>query len=400
MEKLSTTIRDYAWGSTTSMAELFGREATGGPEAEMWIGAHPGAPSVLEPSGLPLDAAIEADPVGTLGATVAAAYGRLPYLLKILAAAAPLSLQVHPTLEQAAAGFALEEANGPALDAPDRNYKDDQHKPEMIVALTAFEALSGFRVPAEAAAAFDWLAATVTEASALAVAQNLADALRAGDLAPAVALLLGDGEDVRRLATLAARAVDAAPEAAAAADRSLGLLPRLAGFYPGDTGVLLALMLNLVSLRPGQAMSLPAGNIHAYLHGTGVEIMANSDNVLRGGLTPKHVDVPELLKVVKFEATAPHAVEPEPIREGLAVYRSGFAEFDLGVLTHAATPVTLPAGGPCAVVVISGSLTLRSADTELTLGPGESAFVEANDAPVTALGDEAVEAYVAFTPAG
>ncbi|WP_394160236.1 mannose-6-phosphate isomerase, class I [Galactobacter valiniphilus] len=398
MDKLSTTIRDYAWGSTTSMAELFGREASGSPEAEMWIGAHPGAPSVVEPSGLPLDAAIEADPAGTLGAEVAQRYGRLPYLLKILAAAAPLSLQVHPTLEQAAAGFAFEEANGPAIDAPDRNYKDDQHKPEMIVALTAFEALSGFRRPAEAAGAFAWLAAAVDEPSAAAAAQNLTAALTAGDLAPAVALLLGDGEDVRRLATLAARAVDAAPDAAAAADASLGLLPRLAGFYPGDTGVLLALMLNLVSLRPGQAMSLPAGNIHAYLHGTGVEIMANSDNVLRGGLTPKHVDVPELLKVVRFEATEPHAVEPEQLAEGLAVYRSGFAEFDLGLLTHAAAPVTLPAGGPCAVVVVSGSLTLRAGGAELTLGPGESAFVEASDAPATAEGDATLEAYVAFTP--
>jgi len=398
MDKLSTTVRDYAWGSKTSMAELFGHEPSGSPEAEMWIGAHPGAPSVLRPSGLPLDAAIAADPEGMLGGVVASRYGRLPYLLKVLAAAEPLSLQVHPTLAQAAAGFAAEEANGPAIDAPTRNYKDDQHKPEMIVALTAFEALSGFREPADAVAAFRWLQETVEEPDASDVAAALADALAAGELAGAVRLVLDAGDDARRLATLAARAVESSHDEATSADASLGLLPRLADFYPGDTGVLLALMLNLVSLRPGEAMSLPAGNIHAYLFGTGVEIMANSDNVLRGGLTPKHVDVPELLRVVLFEPTAPHRVPAQDLAPGLAVYRSGFDEFDLAVITPAAEPVGLPGAGATAVVVIAGELTLRRGDETLTLGPGESAFVAGSELPVTAHGPEGLLAYAAFTP--
>lgn len=398
MQKLSNTVRDYAWGSKTSLAELFGREPSGSPEAELWIGAHPGAPSVLEPQGLPLDAAIASDPQGMLGAAVASEHGRLPFLLKILAASEPLSLQVHPNLEQAAAGFAAEEATGPAQDAPDRNYRDDQHKPEMIVALTAFEALSGFRDTAASAPAFDWLAAHVEVEGARNAALNIAEALRAGDLAPAVALLLQADDDVRRLALLGARAVDAASDDAAATNPSLGLLPRLAAFHPGDTGALLALLLHLVSLKPGEALSLPAGNIHAYLHGTGVEIMANSDNVLRGGLTSKHVDVPELLRIVLFEPLDPHRVQPLSPAPGLEIYRSGFAEFDLARISHAQAPVTLPGSGAAAVVVVAGSLTLTAADwSTLELERGESAFVEGRDLPVTAQGSDGVEAYLGYT---
>lgn len=398
MQKLSNTVRDYAWGSKTSLAELFGRDPSGGPEAELWIGAHPGAPSLLEPQGLPLDAAIAAEPQGMLGAAMAAEYGRLPFLLKILAAAEPLSLQVHPTLEQAAAGFAAEEASGPAVDAPDRNYRDDQHKPEMIVALTAFEALSGFRDTLASAPAFDWLAAHVEEQSARNAALSIAEALRAGDLAPAVALILQADDGVRRLALLGARAVDAAGHDAAATDASLLLLPRLAAFHPEDTGALLALLLHLVSLKPGEALSLPAGNIHAYVHGTGVEIMANSDNVLRGGLTTKHVDVPELLRIVLFEPLAPHRVQPLSPTPGLEIYRSGFAEFDLARISHADKPVTLPGGGAGAVVVVAGSMTLTAADgSTLELARGETAFIEGRDLPVTAQGSEALEAYLGHT---
>lgn len=398
MQKLSNTVRDYAWGSKTSLAELFGREPSGSPEAELWIGAHPGAPSVLEPARLPLDAAIAADPARMLGATVDAQYGRLPFLLKILAAAEPLSLQVHPNPEQAAAGFAAEQATGPEQDAPDRNYRDDQHKPEMIVALTAFEALSGFRDTAVSAHAFDWLASHVDEESARNAALTVAEALRAGDLAPAVALLMQADDAVRRLALLGARAVDAASEDAAAVDPSLLLLPRLAAFHPGDSGALIALLLHLVSLRPGEAMSLPAGNLHAYLHGTGVEIMANSDNVLRGGLTPKHVDVPELLRIVRFEPLEPHRVQPLSPAPGLEIYRSGFAEFDLARISHAEAPVTLPGVGAAAVVVLSGTLVLTAADgSALELARGESAFIEGGDLPVTAQGNDGVEAYLGYT---
>ena len=395
MYQLSNTIRDYDWGSRTSMAQIFGREATGSPEAEMWIGAHPGAPSRRSGDGEGLNALIDADPQGALGEKIAARFGRLPFLLKVLAAQEPLSLQVHPNLEQAAAGFADEQANGPELSSPQRNYRDDQHKPEMIVALTPFEALSGFRNTEAAALAFDWLASHVTEQSAVEAAQTIAEALRAGDLAPAVALILQADDGVRRLAFLGARAVDAEPEAALAADASLGLLPRLAGFHPGDTGTLLALLLNLVSLQPGQAMALQAGNIHAYLHGTGIEIMANSDNVLRGGLTTKHVDVPELLRVVRFETLEPQMVQPQELGDGAELYASGFEEFDLLRLSHSAEPARLPAHGPSAVIVTSGTLTLsNAAGDHLVLGPGESAFITAADGHVTAEGDERLEAFV------
>lgn len=402
MRKLSNTIRDYAWGSTTSLAELLGHDAQGDPEAELWIGAHPGAPSELVPEGTGLHEAIAADPEGMLGREVAAEYGRLPYLLKLLAAAQPLSLQVHPDLEQARAGFAAEEDTGPDRGAPNRNYRDDQHKPEMIVALTPFEALSGFRPTAESAPAFEWLAEHVQEPGAANAASGVAAALRAGDLAPATALLLQADDDVRRLAVLGARSVDDAAVAAAEVDHSLELLPRLAAFYPGDSGVLLSLLLHLVRLAPGEAMSLPAGNIHAYLEGTGVEIMANSDNVLRGGLTSKHVDVPELLRIVRFEPLDPHRVVAQTLSPGLEVYRSGFAEFDLARLTATESAVPLPGIGAAEVIVLHGTLVLTAKEGQadgstLELARGESAFVAGSDLPVMLGGSPDLEAYIAFT---
>ena len=399
MQKLSNTIRDYAWGSTTSLAQLLGHDAQGGPEAELWIGAHPGAPSTLQPGGERLDEAIAADPRGLLGDTVAAEYGRLPYLLKVLAAAEPLSLQVHPDAEQARAGFAAEEADGPERTAPNRNYRDDQHKPEMVVALTPFEALSGFRPTDASAVAFEWLAGQVQEESARNAASGIAAALRAGDLGPAAALLLRADDDVRRLAVLAARAVDNNAQDAAAADTSLALLPRLAAFYPSDTGVLLSLLLHHVRLAPGEAMALPAGNLHAYLEGTGVEIMANSDNVLRGGLTSKHMDVPELLRIVRFEPLDPHRVTPEQVSQGVEVYRSGFAEFDLARVGATGGPVPLPGVGAAEVIVLGGELTLRSGEDTLVLRRGESAFVAGSELPATLEGSDDVEAYLAFTSA-
>lgn len=388
MLELKTPLRDYAWGSRTAMAELFGREPSGKPEAELWIGAHPGAPAVLAADGRRLDEAIADDPPAWLGEAVAQRFGRLPFLLKVLSAAEPLSLQVHPTLEQAAAGFAAEELSGPPLDSPERNYKDNQHKPEMIVALTPFEALAGFREPGACAPAFSWLAEAVREQGASQAAQTLAEALSAGDLGPAVALLLRDSADLSRLSVLAARAVDASPDAANAVDPQLLLLPRLAAFHPSDTGVLLALLLNYVTLTPGEAISLPAGVMHAYLEGTGIEIMAASDNVLRGGLTTKHIDVDELLRIVRLEPSQPTDVVPVNDAPGSELYTPGFEEFGLQRLAPGAAEVTVRQDGPAAVVVTRGTLRLRAASgASLELTPGRSAYLAPADAPVVASGD-------------
>ncbi|WP_146363652.1 mannose-6-phosphate isomerase, class I [Arthrobacter yangruifuii] len=404
MYLLRNTLRPYAWGSTTAIAELFGREPSGKPEAELWIGAHSGAPSSLVPpvdGSETLDELIAADPGRMLGADTAARFGpELPFLAKILAAGSPLSLQVHPTAAQARAGYAGEEEAGIDRGARERNYKDEHHKPEMIFALTPFEALCGFRDPAEAADLFRAVAAAVT-ASGRPVPELLewiVAELSSGRPAPerlrtVFSTLISDGEPVRP-------AVEAAAAAAAdAADtdfaRELATLVELNGYYPGDPGVLISLLLNRASLQPGDAVYLPAGNVHAYLNGLGVEVMASSDNVLRGGLTPKHVDIPELLKTVDFRPLGIPYLTADEAGPGQQVFRPPFEEFALQRLELAQGPAgspgdTLPAempvlqNGPAVVIAVRGTVVLVSPAGSLVLEAGQSAFLPAVDAPVTA----------------
>ncbi|WP_030759747.1 mannose-6-phosphate isomerase, class I [Streptomyces griseus] len=367
MERLVNTVRPYAWGSTTAIPELLGTAPTGEPQAEMWMGAHPGAPSLTARG--PLNALIEADPVRELGRAAVDRFGpRLPFLLKLLAAGAPLSLQVHPDLDQARAGYAAEEAAGIPADAPHRTYKDDNHKPELICALTPFEGFCGFRAPAEAA---DTLAALGVDSLKpyvdLLHAHPEEDALRE----VLTALLTADpGEMAHTVA-----------EAAAAADRLGGAhapYASLAHHFPGDPGVIAAMLLHHVTLQPGEALYLGAGVPHAYLSGLGVEIMANSDNVLRCGLTPKHVDVPELLRVVRFEPADPGVLRPEASPSGEEVYETPIDEFRLSRLVRAegAAPTDLTAATPQILLATAG----RPKAGETTLAPGESVFVPAGEA--------------------
>ncbi len=382
MDRLQNTVRPYAWGSTTALPELLGERPTGEPQAELWMGAHPGAPSRVDRGGGPvaLSEVISADPEGELGPAAVAAFGpRLPFLLKILAAAQPLSLQVHPDLGRAAAGFADEEARGVPRDAPHRNYKDDQHKPELLAALTPFEGLCGFRPAVEAAA--------------------LLSALEVDDLKPYVDILRAGPEEAALREVLTAvlsadreRVADTVHQAAAAA-RRLATAPEpgpyaadcaayagIAGHHPGDPGLLAAMLLNHVRLQPGEALYLGAGVPHAYLAGLGVEIMANSDNVLRCGLTPKHVDVPELLRVVRFEAGAPAVLAPEPGPDGAEVFETPVGEFRLSRYAPApgGEPRTLPEGAAQIVLCTAGRAVLHDENgAELALRPGRSAYVAA-----------------------
>ncbi|HKC29826.1 MAG TPA: mannose-6-phosphate isomerase, class I, partial [Jatrophihabitans sp.] len=281
---LDGVLRRYNWGSPTAIPRLLGMEPDGRPVAELWFGAHPDDPAFAPAHGSTLDQLIAAEPQRLLGAEVVERFGpRLPYLLKVLAADKALSIQVHPNREQAREGFAREDAAGIPRDAPERNYRDDNHKPELLCALTPFDALCGFRPVAE----------TQQLLASLDVAELafVADALRGPDpLRAAFTALLTHPDPAPIVAAVRARVADATDGPAYAA--------RLAAQdAPDDVGVALTLLLNYVRLEPGEAIFLGAGNVHAYLRGTGVEIMANSDNVLRCGLTSKHVDVPELLKI-------------------------------------------------------------------------------------------------------
>lgn len=386
MDRLENTVRPYAWGSTTALPALLGEAPTGEPQAELWMGAHPGAPSLVERGAgpQPLSEVIAADPRGELGDRAVETYGpRLPFLLKLLAAASPLSLQVHPDSTQAAAGHADEEKRGVPLDAPHRNYKDASHKPELICALTVFEGLCGFRHPHEAAALLEGLGVDGLK--------PYADILRAHPETDALrevltALLTADADEMAATVAAAAEAAETAAETSAEGRAAYGVYAGIARHYPGDPGVLAAMLLNHVVLRPGEALFLAAGVPHAYLDGLGVEIMANSDNVLRCGLTPKHVDVPELLRVVRFEPTEPGVLRPEADgTTGEEVYETPVGEFRLSrfTLVPGAAPHTLRAPAAQILLCTAGTALLQGqsggAAQDLSLTAGRSAYVPAGE---------------------
>ncbi|GAA3748153.1 mannose-6-phosphate isomerase [Spinactinospora alkalitolerans] len=387
MRRLINQVRPYAWGSTTAIPRLLGREPDGTPQAELWLGAHPGAPSrlVTEDGEVPFCDVIAADPKDALGERTVTRFGeRLPFLLKVLAAEAPLSLQVHPDAARARAGHAAEEAAGIAVDAPDRNYRDPHHKPELVLALEPFEALCGFRDPAEARADLEGFGCDLAEAlRADLAARDRRAALRAA----MTRLLTLSGRDRDALVADLVAEFAARLESGDPAGPHAATVVELAGRYPGDPGAAAALLLNRITLRPGEALFLPAGNVHAYLRGTAVEIMAGSDNVLRAGLTAKHVDSAELLAVVDF-AVLPIPYARPVAEDGRLDFRPGVADFALSVIGPGGAAAHLPGGAPTIVLALEGSAVLRTdSGGELVLRRGESAFVSAADGPVAVEGD-------------
>jgi mannose-6-phosphate isomerase len=375
----------YAWGSRSAIAELTGRPTpTAQPEAELWMGAHPMAPSrVMRGSSLSLAEVIARDPERELGAKVAKEFGpRLPFLFKVLAAAEPLSIQAHPSAAQARAGFDEEEKKGIPRDAGHRNYKDASHKPELLCALTPFDALCGFRAIARTIELFDRLGVAALD-DKLAPLRATRDAK---GLAETFRLIMTTPE-IERMPI-----VDAVVEACAASGDSFAKerawAVRLATLYPGDVGVVSALLLNLIHLEPGDAVYLGAGNLHAYLEGTGVEIMASSDNVLRGGLTKKHVDVPELMKVLDFADGPVEPLRPREVDDVERVYETPAREFRLSTidLKSRAGGVTRDLFGPEIILVTGGSAKLG----DTTVGKGQAVFVPAYVGKYTLEGDAVV----------
>lgn len=363
---LENPIRSYAWGSHTVLADLTRRPSpTADPEAELWIGAHPVAPSKVTAGGTLLEL-IAADACATLGP-----HGdRLGFLLKVLAVERPLSLQVHPDADQARRGHAREEAAGIPLGDPRRSYHDDQPKPELICAVTPFVALCGFDDPRRSAALVAGLGIDALK--------GVVDGLRAGDLRIAVTTLLCWPEAQRAELVAQARAALEGRRHPHA-----GWVARLAAAYPGDMGSIIALLMNLVELEPGTAMYVPPRTIHAYLHGTGVEILASSDNVLRGGLTPKHIDLPELLAVTDFQAVRPQIREPEPTGDGTEVYQTPAPQFRL--IRYRPNPgrkIDVTSPGPGAILCLEGEITVRRGKDALTLIPGGAVFVPHAGGPV------------------
>lgn len=376
VRRLRNPVMGYAWGSHDGIATLQGRAPSPTPEAELWMGAHPAAPSVLEPvdgaPAEPLDAVIAADPVGQLGEPVAVRFGaRLPFLLKVISAARPLSLQVHPDADQARVGFEREEAAGLDRAARDRCFRDPYAKPEMLVALSDFEALHGFRPEPEAA---DALAAL-----GVAALDPLVAALRAATSTGEVFVRLVSWPDAdRRALVSAARAATAA--GAASDDPRTQWLHRLAADYPHDPGVIGILLLNYLKLQPGEALPVETGQIHAYLRGTAVEIMGSSDNVIRGGLTAKHVAVEQLVQLMRTGAAASSPLLPEPIGDAEERWPTARPEFALSRLRlDGGSPRRLDRHGPEIVLCLEGKVELGCADSDVTVSlvAGDAAFVPA-----------------------
>jgi mannose-6-phosphate isomerase len=388
LTRISNTPRDYAWGSRTLIAELEGRAPSGAREAEVWFGDHPGSPArVGDGTGRTLDVWLSQEHEA-LGVPA-----RLPYLLKLLAAGAPLSIQAHPSKAQAEEGFAREEAAGIPRDAPERNYRDDNHKPELIVAVSdRFQALAGLRD----------LDATRRLVSALgdgpgprALAARLAGEDAADVLRATIGWLLG-GE-----ATDAVAEVIASLQAAASDEfaRELELGRALAASYPGDPGVVVALLMNLVTLRRGEAIFVPAGVLHAYVAGLGVELMAASDNVLRGGLTPKHIDAGELLTLLDAVPSGPPVLAPRTLAPGVSLFDAGVPDFALAVVTVTSGTPEVALHGTALALATEGIVEVTGASGErATLQPGQALLATPVESPLRFAG--AGTAFVAMPGRG
>ncbi len=351
---ITNTPRDYAWGSTTAIADLFGYPPTGKHEAELWLGAHPGSPARVVGSDQTLADVLHGE--------------RLPFLLKILAASSHLSLQAHPNSEQAVEGFARENVAGIALDDPKRNYKDAFHKPELIFALSeTFDALCGFRS----------VESTRTLLAGLgSAAMPVLDRLVDDSSLPAVfEWLIAGGPQIELLVAAITDAAASAPR-----DPAYAVVTRLASEAPGDPGIVISLLLNHVTLTRGQALYLPAGNIHAYLQGLGVELMAASDNVLRGGLTPKNVDVPELLRVLDFTPLPVPYLVPVELGFGVEVFRPDVPDFEL---LHLVADASIDLISPAIAVCTAGSFTVGP----VTVALGDAVYITPDEAPIAVTGE-------------
>lgn len=381
---LRTTVRHYAWGRPDGMAELVGTVPSGGPEAELWVGAHPGAPSMVvdDAEGRSLAEVIASDPRRWLGADlVDRGVTTLPFLLKVLAIGEPLSLQAHPSAAQARVGFAREEAAGIPFDAPERTYKDPNAKPESLVALRETWALCGFRPPSEGAGLVDALAVHGLE--------PLGKILRAGAptaLVDALGWIL-HLEDPER--TAVARAVaEAAGARAGLGDGTdaFGWVSALSRLHPDDPTILAPVLLNVVRLAPGDAVHLPAGNLHAYLRGAGIEVMAASDNVLRGGLTPKHVDVDELLAVLRAEPGLPEPPVAQVVAPGLTTFDSGEDSYGLALVDARRRPVEIDPTAPSLLLATGGEVQVAGPAGHHRLHGDAALFVPPGAGPLSVSG--------------
>ncbi|MEN5015604.1 mannose-6-phosphate isomerase [Erwinia sp. Eh17-17] len=379
MQKLINSLQNYAWGSKTALTELYGiANPSQQPMAELWMGAHPKSPSKVLINGEPhsLRELIDGDKTGLLGAAVAERFGELPFLFKVLCAEQPLSIQVHPSKSAAEAGYARENQAGIPLDAATRNYKDANHKPELVYALTPFKAINGFRPLSDIVSLLEPVAGAHP-----AIAHFLNHPGESTLSALFAALLSMQGEEK-------ALALDILRAALARQSAEPWLtIAETAQVYPDDSGLFAPLLLNVIVLQPSQAMFLFAETPHAYLHGVALEVMANSDNVLRAGLTPKYIDVPELLANLRFDSRAAETLLTTPHQQGSTLnFPIPVEDFSFAIHTLNARPLTVSQQSAAILFCIEGQAVVNCGEQTLSLEAGESAFISASESPLTIAG--------------
>lgn len=317
--KLSNVIQNYPWGSKTSIQDLFGIEnPKQEPQAEIWMGAHPNGCSTIEVDGITtlLSDFIASNPNAILSETTAKRFGELPYLFKVLAAGKGLSIQVHPSKQEAELGYARESAEGIDLKDPTRNYRDPNHKPELVYALTPYQAMNGFRAFDSIIGLFSELTSQVEMPSVQALLTEFINNPNSSGLEAFFTGILSLENNAKQQSLEALLDYCDAHQQPDLQDDLPALIIELSQSYPNDIGLFAPLMLNVLTLKPGEAMYLDARTPHAYLKGTALEVMANSDNVLRAGLTPKHIDVRELAKCTLFKEMPESTLLLEPSAEG------------------------------------------------------------------------------------
>ncbi len=380
MQKLINSVQNYAWGSKTALTDLYGiANPNNLPMAELWMGAHPKSSSKIEDASgqaRSLRDVIDADKAALLGDKVAQRFGELPFLFKVLCADQPLSIQVHPNKQASEIGFAKENAAGIPLDAAERNYKDPNHKPELVFALTLFLAMNAFREFSEiisllqpVAGANNAIAHFLENPNAEALSQLFAS------------LLNMQGEEKSHALAVLKAALDSQQ------GEPWETIRLIAQFYPDDSGLFSPLLLNVVKLNPGEAMFLFAETPHAYLQGVALEVMANSDNVLRAGLTPKYIDIPELVANVKFVAKPAAELLTQPVKNGAELdFPIPVEDFAFSLHDLSQTETTIAQESAAILFCVEGEATLHKGEQHLVLKPGESAFVAANESPVSVSG--------------
>ncbi|MFE4198446.1 mannose-6-phosphate isomerase, class I [Paenarthrobacter sp. NPDC056912] len=389
MQTLNGARQSYDWGSKTSMFRFLGKEPDGESFAELWFGAHPLAPSTIDTAtgAIGLDKAISLDQTAHLGDKVVDHFGRLPYLVKLLAPLRPLSIQVHPDPAFAAEGFQRENSLGIPTSHPQRSFKDKHHKPEMVFAITSFEGLAGFRPLREVALILEALG----KPSSLAYEAACADPK--GSLRTCLEHILDlNAEEIDQIIHTCRELAISYPHPIIKA--ACQTVDELSALYPGDVGAVVSLLLNRVKLLPGQLLYIADGEPHAYLGGFGLEVMANSDNVLRLGLTSKHVDVPSTLRALDFTSSG-YKVETAPPEAVTHTFRPPVEEFALSIsYPHRAfsDEVELPGTGPRILVCLQGSLNVWTQDhtEKRPLVQGGASFVGAHEGPVFVSGRGAI----------